>query len=61
MAIDKSKTIMRSFITSNIAYCLLVWMLHDQCLINKINSANKKALKNTYLGKILRFKFCWRK
>ena len=48
MTIQKRKTIMKSFVTSQFSYCPLIWMLHSRRLINKINSIHERALRITY-------------
>ena len=38
MNIQKRRTIMKSFVTSQFSYCSLIWMFHSRRLNNKINS-----------------------
>ena len=46
--IQKRRTIMMSFVTSQFSYCLLIWMFHSIRLNNKINSIHERALRITY-------------
>ena len=46
--IEKQRTIMKSFVTSQFSYCLLIWMFHSTRLNNKINSIRERALRITY-------------
>ena len=48
MNIQKRRTIMRSFVTSQFSYCPLIWMFHSRRLNNKINSIHERALRITY-------------
>ena len=48
MNIQKRRTIMKSFITSQFGYCPLSWMFHSRRLNNKINSIHERALRITY-------------
>ena len=48
MNIQKRRTIMKSFVTSQFSYCPLIWMFHSRRLNNKINSIHKTALRITY-------------
>ena len=48
MNIQKKKTIMKSFVTSQFSYCPLIWMFHSRRLNNKINSTHERALRITY-------------
>ena len=52
MALEKRRTIMKAFIASHFAYCLLVWMLHSRGLNNKNNSLHERALRVTYGDKL---------
>ena len=45
MCLEKRKTIMKAFATSQFGYSPLVRMFHDRGLINKINSLDERALK----------------
>ena len=55
MGIQKRRTIMKSFITSQFGYCLLVWMFHSRSLNNRINSIYERALRITYDDKTSTF------
>ena len=48
MNIQKRRTIMKSFVTSQFSYCPLIWMFHSRRLNNKINSINERALRIPY-------------
>ena len=48
MNIQKRRTIMKSFVTSQFSYCPLIWMFHSRRLNNKINSINERALRIRY-------------
>ena len=48
MNIQKRRTIMKSFVTSQFSYCPLIWMFHSRRLNNKINSLHERALRITY-------------
>ena len=48
MNIQKRRTIMKSFVTSQFSYCSLIWMFHSRRLNNKINSIHERALRITY-------------
>ena len=41
MNIQKRRTIMKSFVTSQFSYCPLIWMFHSRRLNNKINSIHE--------------------
>ena len=43
MNIQKGRTIMKSFVTSQFSYRPLIWMFHSRRL-NKINSIHERAL-----------------
>ena len=47
MAFDKTKIIMKTFITSQFSYYLLVWIFHSKRLSKKINALHEEALRNT--------------
>ena len=47
MKIQKRKTIIKSFVTSQFSYCPLIWMFRCRRLNNKINSIYKRALRTT--------------
>ena len=48
MNIQKRKTIMKSFVTSQFSYCPLIWMFNSRRLNNKINSIHKRSLRITF-------------
>ena len=48
MNIQKRRTIMKSFVTSQFSYCPLIWMFHSRLFNNKINSLHERALRITY-------------
>ena len=56
MDVPKRKVLMKSFITSQISYCPLAWMLHRRTLNNRINNIHKRALRLTYKVKKTSFK-----
>ena len=53
--IQKRRTIMKSFITSQFGYCSLVLIFHSRSLNNKINSLYERALRITYGDKTSTF------
>ena len=52
---QKRRVIMKSFVTSEFGYCLLIWMFHSTRLNNKINSFQERALRITYQDHISAF------
>ena len=48
MNIQKRRTIMKSFVTSQFSYFPSIWMFHSRLLSNKINSIDERALRITY-------------
>ena len=40
--------LMKAFITSQFSYCLLIWMLYNRTLNNRINNFHERALRLTY-------------
>ena len=48
MDIQKRRTLMNSFITSQFGYCPLTWMFHSRGLNNKINSIHERAWRIIY-------------
>ena len=52
MCLEKRKTVMKDFVTSQIGYYPLIWMFHSRSLNNKIIFLHEKALRTTY-GDIL--------
>ena len=55
MNIQKRRTIMKSFVTSQFSYCPLIWMFHSRRLNNKINSIRERALRITYQDNVSTF------
>ena len=55
MVIQKRRTLMKSFITSQFGYCPLIWMFHSRGLNNRINFIHERALRITYGDKISTF------
>ena len=55
MDIQKRRTLMKSFITSQFGYYPLIWMFHSRGLNNKINSIHERALRITYGDKTSTF------
>ena len=55
MDIQKRRTLMKSFITSQLGYCPLIWMFHSRDLNNKINYIHERALRITYGDKTSTF------
>ena len=53
--IQKRRTIMKSFVTSQFSYCPLIWMSHSRRLNNKINSMHERALRITYQDNVSTF------
>ena len=51
MCLEKRKTVMKAFVTSQFGYCPLVFMSHSRALNNKINFLQEKTLKLTYGAK----------
>ena len=47
MNIQKRRTIMKSFVTSQFSYCPLIWLFHSRRLNDKISSMHEKALRIT--------------
>ena len=46
--LPKLRVKMKSFITSQLGYCSLIWMFHSRALNNKTNSIHERALRITY-------------
>ena len=46
--IEKRRINMKSFVTSQLVYCPLIWMFNSSRLNNKINSIHERALRMTY-------------
>ena len=55
MNMQKRRTIMKSFVTSQFRYCPLIWMFHSRRLNSKINSIHERALRITYQDHISTF------
>ena len=45
MTKDKLRTIMDVFLSSQFAYCPLIWMFHNRTLNNRINKLQERALR----------------
>ena len=43
----KKRILFKTFITSQLNYCPLVWMCHSRVLNNKIKNVHKKNYKNS--------------
>ena len=56
MDLPKRKVLMKAFITSQLSYCPLIWMLHSKTLNNGIKNIHERALKLTYKGNKFSFK-----
>ena len=48
MSLQKRRTIIKSFVTSQFSYCPLIFMFRSRRLNNKINSMHERALRITY-------------
>ena len=48
MSIQKRKTMMKTFVTSQLSYCPLICMSHSRSLNNKINSIVERVLRIPY-------------
>ena len=48
MNLPKRRLLMRSYITSQFNYCVLVWMIHNRKLNKKINKVRERALRIVY-------------
>ena len=48
MRLEKRKTVMKAFVTSQFGYCPLVCMFHSRGLNNKMNPLHERALRITY-------------
>ena len=53
---QKRRTIIKSFITSQFSFCPLIWMFHSRHLNNNINCILKRALRITYQDNMSTFK-----
>ena len=54
--IQKRRTNIKSFVTSQFSYCLLIWMFHSRRLNSEVNSIHERALRITYQDKTSTFK-----
>ena len=50
------KFLMKAFITSQLSYCSLIWMLHSRTLNNRISNIHERALRLTYKDNMSLFK-----
>ena len=50
MDINKQTMLMKAFVSSQIFYCPLIWMLHSRKMEHGIKSISKRALKLVYQG-----------
>ena len=48
MDLNKRRSLMKAFITSQFSYCPLIWMFHSRNLNNKINRVHERALRLVY-------------
>ena len=48
MSTNKKWLVMKSFISSQFSYCLLIWMNHFRTLNNKINRIDERSLRRVY-------------
>jgi len=48
MDLNKRRTIMKAFITSQFSYCPLVWMFHSRSCEHRINSLHERSLRLVY-------------
>ena len=48
MDLNKRRSLMKAFITSQFSYCPLIWMFHSRNLNNKINRIHERALRLVY-------------
>ena len=39
---------MKAFVTSQVSYCPLIWILHSRTLNNRINNIHERTLRLTY-------------
>ena len=56
MNVQKQRTIMKSFVTSQFSYCPLIWMFHSRRLISRMNSIHERVLRITYQDNTSTFK-----
>ena len=55
MNMQKQRIIMKSFVTSQLVYCPLIWMFRGRRLNNKINSFHERTLRIIYQDRISTF------
>ena len=55
MNTQKRRILMKSFVTSQFGYCVLIWMFHSRHLNNKISSIHERARRITYQDHISTF------
>ena len=55
MDLEKGRSLMKEFITSQFNYCPLIWMFHNRALNDRINKIHKRALRLVYQNKNLSF------
>ena len=48
MSFEKRRTLMKTFIESQLNYCPLIWMFHSRTMNNKMNRIHEKALRLVY-------------
>ena len=48
MCLEKTKTVMKAFVTSQFGYCPLVWMFHNKGPNTEIKSLHERALRIAY-------------
>ena len=48
MSLEKSRTLMKTFIESQFNCCPLIWTLRSRTLDNKINHIHERALRTAY-------------
>ena len=55
MSLARCKSLMKAFITSQLNYCPLIWMLHSRQLNNQMNKIHERALRLVYKDNKLTF------
>ena len=55
MDLTKRKSLMKAFITSQVNYCPLIWMVYSSQLNNRINKIQERALRLVYKDNKLTF------
>ena len=48
MSLQKCRILMKSFITSQFNYCLIIWICHSRSLNNKFNHIHERVLRIVY-------------